>query len=302
MKIAFLSLCDPNSSNDRRGQLHGVYHLLRRANDVDWIRTELADPEGYDCIVYADYSLVANLSTNIPLMYVENISRDSDLCVQIPEVLSSDGFYIPVYVINMKDRLDRREHIVKEFEGREEFDVNLFEACKHPIGAVGLWQSMIEIIRIAQANDDDVVVICEDDHFFTSHYSKEYLFKNIFEAHEQGAEILSGGIGGFGQAVPVSRNRYWLDWFWSTQFIVVYKRFYQKMLDYPFKDSDTADGVISALSANAMVMYPFISEQKDFGYSDVTQNNANYKGQIRWLFDTASQKLKLVEYVFSRYL
>ena len=34
-------------------------------------------------------------------------------------------FYIPTYVINMKERLDRKKHIIAEFKGRDEFDVTL---------------------------------------------------------------------------------------------------------------------------------------------------------------------------------
>lgn len=84
-----------------------------------------------------------------------------------------------------------------------------------------------------------------------------FIFQDI-----QGVDILSGGVGGFGYAVPIAKNRYWVDWFWCTQFIVVYKKFFQKILDYEFKDTDTADGVISMLSNNLMTLYPFISKQK----------------------------------------
>ena len=62
--------------------------------------------------------------------------------------------------------------------------------------------------------------------------------------------------------MPIAKNRYWVDWFWCTQFIVVYKKLFQKILDYEFKDTDTADGVISMLSNNLMTLYPFISKQK----------------------------------------
>ena len=75
---------------------------------------------------------------------------------------------------------------------------------------------------MAKEQEEDVIVICEDDHFFTENYSPGLLFKEIREAYMQGAELLSGGIGGFGQAIPVGYHRYWVDWFWSTQFIVIY--------------------------------------------------------------------------------
>ena len=108
------------------------------------------------------------------------------------------------------------------------------------------------------------MIICEDDHIFTPAYNKDYLFANIIGANAQGSELLSGGVGGFGTAVPVDTNRYWMDWFWSTQFIIIFKPLFQKILDYDFKDTDTADGVLSVLAKDKMTIYPFISVQKRF--------------------------------------
>lgn len=216
-------------------------------------------------------------------------------------VKKGSDFYIPTYVINMKERLDRKKHIIAEFKGRDEFDVTYMDACTHTIGAVGLWNSIVRIIRLAIENEDDVIVICEDDHYFTKNYSKEFLIENILEAHEQGADVLSGGIGGFGYAVPIARNRYWVDWFWCTQFIVVYKKFFRKIIDYAFKENDTADGVISQISNNKMVLYPFISRQKEFGYSDITQNNKDNPGLITQLFQQADAYLSAIHKVSNFY-
>lgn len=210
-------------------------------------------------------------------------------------------FYISTYVINLKERTDRKKHIAAEFKGREEFDVKFIEASTHPIGAVGLWNSIVRIIKTAVEQDDDVIIICEDDHYFTGHYSREYLIDNILQAHEQGADLLSGGIGGFGYAVPVAKNRYWVDWFWCTQFVVVYKKFFQKILDYEFKDDDTADGVLSQLSNNLMTLYPFISKQKEFGYSDITQGNKENPNLITQHFERSEAYLSAIHKVSGFY-
>ena len=153
----------------------------------------------------------------------------------------------------MKERVERKQHIIKEFDNKEEFELNWVEASVHPIGAVGLWNSMIKIIKMAKEKGDDIIVICEDDHYFTENY-----------------------------------------WFWCTQFIVVYNRFFDKMLDYSFQDTDTADGVISKLATNKMVIFPFISEQRDFGYSDVTQSNMEQQGKIREHFARANKRMEFV--------
>ena len=153
---------------------------------------------------------------------------------------------------------------------------------------------VIKIIKMAKEKGDDIIVICEDDHYFTENYSPKLLFKEVTEAYIQGAEVLTGGIGGFGQAIPEGYHRYKVDWFWCTQFIVVYNRFFDKMLDYSFQDTDTADGVISKLATNKMVIFPFISEQRDFGYSDVTQSNMEQQGKIREHFARANKRMEFV--------
>ncbi|WP_082331523.1 glycosyltransferase family 25 protein [Lascolabacillus massiliensis] len=214
---------------------------------------------------------------------------------------STMEYYIPTYIINLKERAERKEHIVSEFEGKPEFGVTFVDACTHSIGAVGLWNSIVKVIEFAVEQENDVILICEDDHYFTENYSQEYLFENIVYAHEQGADILSGGIGGFGYAVPVAKNRYWVDWFWCTQFIVVYKKFFQKILDYEFKDTDTADGVISMLSNNLMTLYPFISKQKEFGYSDITQGNKDNPNLITQLFERTDAYLSAIHKVSGFY-
>lgn len=209
---------------------------------------------------------------------------------------------IPTYIINMKDREDRLEHVLRQFEDKPEFDIHIVEACKHKIGRVGLWNSFKKVIQLAIDNGDDVVVICEDDHTFTAHYNKNYLFANVFEAAQQNVEILNGGIGGFGNAIPTSANRYWVDWFWCTQFSVYFRPIFQKIIDYSFNDSDTADGVFSELTSHKNVLYPFISKQTDFGYSDVTSNNDKIRGRITEHFHEANEKMNIYHQANLKYL
>ncbi|WP_044063455.1 glycosyltransferase [Alloprevotella sp. oral taxon 473] len=198
---------------------------------------------------------------------------------------------IPTYVINLKQRTERKEHIINEFNNHPEFDAHLVEACEHPNGAVGLWQSICKIVRQAKAQHLDYVLICEDDHCFTQHYSKEYFHTNLQQAQKQGALLLNGGIGGFGTAVRVSAHRYWVDWFWSTQFVVIYAPLFDDILAYAFQATDTADGVLSALTPYKMAIYPFISVQKGFGYSDVSESNDRFPERVEHYFEKSSQRL-----------
>lgn len=216
---------------------------------------------------------------------------------------SFDSITIPTYIINLKSRPDRLKHILSQFVAKPEFDTHVIEACTHEIGAVGLWKTVRKIVKTAKENEDDVIIIVEDDHIFTEHYDRDFLIKNILEAAEQGCDILSGGIGGgFSHAVPINKNRYWINHFWCTQFIVVYAKFFEQILEANFKDTDTADDFLSELTANKMVLYPFISIQKDFGYSDVTRSNNELAGNITQHFKSADERLAIYQKVYEAYI
>ena len=113
---------------------------------------------------------------------------------------------IPTYVISLAERTDRQENIKKQFAGRQEFDWHFFPAIKCNRGAEGLWHSIVEIIRMAQQNNNDKIIICEDDHIFTSDYKSETFFKNIYDAADKGCQILLGGIGNFNNLVPIQKG------------------------------------------------------------------------------------------------
>ncbi len=213
-----------------------------------------------------------------------------------------DDISISTFIINLKERTERLEYVLNQFEGKPEFDLNIVEACEHKIGAVGLWQSIVKVINQANDGDDDVIIICEDDHTFTKHYSRDAMMHNIIEAASQGVELLSGGIGGFGNAVPITAERYWIDWLWCTQFIILYRPIFKKILEYDFKDTDTADGVLSELTSHKMVLYPFISTQHYFGYSDVTSSNDEISGKITEHFKQADKKMNIYQQANLRYL
>ena len=76
---------------------------------------------------------------------------------------------IPTFIINLRSRVDRKAHILKEFLGHEEFDVIIAEACEHKIGAIGLWNTIKHIIKDLVRKEDEFVLVCEDDHMFTPH-------------------------------------------------------------------------------------------------------------------------------------
>ena len=209
--------------------------------------------------------------------------------------------FLPTYVINLPERTDRRAHILQQFEGRSEFDVHIVEACRHEYGAVGLWQSICKIIEKAEHDGEDAVLIVEDDHVFTPAYECDRFLRQVLLAGAMGAELLSGGIGGFRNLVPLPGGLFWDDWFWCTQFIVVYRKAFRTILNAHFSVRDVADEKLSALLTAKMVTVPYVSRQADFGYSDVTEGN-NTQARILRHFEESTHRAGHYLYAIGRYL
>src|SRR6185312_11999897 len=193
-----------------------------------------------------------------------------------------------------------RQHILQQFYQKKEFDVHIVEACQHSNGAIGLWNSITYILQNLINVQDDYVLICEDDHQFTSEYSKGHLIKCIAEAKGKGADILLSGVSWFKDAIQISKNLFWVEKFSGLQFTIVFKKFYDKILQAAFSETDAADYKISSLSENKFIIYPFISTQKEFGYSDVTAKN-NEAGRVEKIFDECFERLQLLSNVAAYY-
>ena len=213
----------------------------------------------------------------------------------------SQDVSLPVYAFNLKSRPDRLANLKKQFADKPEFDVTYIIADKHENGAVGLWQNICKAVRMAQQRGEEVVILCEDDHEFTEHYNRERFVAQIAGAYRQGAELLNGGIGGFGTAVPISPTRYWVDWFWCTQFIVIFAPLFPKIVTYNFLSTDTADGVLSKLSHETIAMFPPISTQKNYGYSDITQHESQTDFQNN-IFAVTNERLKTISEVYQKHI
>jgi GR25 family glycosyltransferase involved in LPS biosynthesis len=217
------------------------------------------------------------------------------------KTVADTAFTIPTYVINLPERKERLAHIQQQFKGRSEFDVTIVPACKHAISNYGLWLSIRKVIKLALKNDDDVIVICEDDHQFTKDYSRAHFLQQVTEAHEQGAYCLSGGTGRFEHAVPITENRFWVNHCLSAQFVVFYRPFFERILAAPFNERIVSDLAYPEMTSNKAVLYPFISMQRDFGYANATKVYKREKGIVARLFAESDHRMAKIQQAYRRY-
>lgn len=207
---------------------------------------------------------------------------------------------LTVYIPNLPERTDRIKSITHQFAGREEFVLHIVPAIRHVIGAYGQWKTFVSIVRKEAEKNQPYFIFCEDDHVFTNNYEFDYLTKCIIEADKYEADILCGGIGLVKDPIQCGEHLFWIRTFNGMQFTVIFRRFYQRILNSDQSEGYICDNYLSELSDNKFVMYPFISKQKEFGYSDITIYN-NEKGHINRCFLNVNNTLKAVAKVKNYY-
>ena len=207
-----------------------------------------------------------------------------------------DNKIIPTYIINLEKRIDRKLYIQDEFRNRPEFDVNIVKAIEDEIPAIGLYKSLIKIILVAKEKSLPYVLICEDDHQFTQYYNEEKFINSIINLNNENVGVYLGGISWFDYAFPVKSGYYCVNSFNGTQFMVIYSRNYDVLLNAEFDKTTTIDVWIAKLTTKIYVSVPMLSVQKDFGYSDVTSQNDKL-GIVEEYFIQTNNRWKALEII-----
>lgn len=207
-----------------------------------------------------------------------------------------------VYVINLDERKDRLQHTLDQFKDKLEFDCNIISTKRKKKPTLGLWNNLLKIVKKAKSLGIPFVIFCEDDHLFTNSYRYKNLLKAIKDVDQYEADLLLGGVSWFNNALQISEQVFWVCEFTGLQFTVIYKRFYDTILNTEFGPLDVADIKLSKLTNKKFVIHPFISTQKEFGYSDITTKN-NKTGHVKQLFRSSSitfSRLKKVRRFYNK--
>ena len=204
---------------------------------------------------------------------------------------------IKVFVPNLKERPDRKTHISSEFKKFNIFDLKIINAIKHTHGSIGLWLTFKQIIENIKDENFEFILFCEDDHKFLSNFEPEQLERDIAIGKELNADLLLGGVSWFDVAVKATERIFWLNKFSGCQFMVIYKKFFPNIMSISgFNGNEALDHKLSNLTSNTFVIHPFISVQKEFGYSDVTFFNGK-AGRVTQLFEQSIKRLDILNKV-----
>ncbi len=124
--------------------------------------------------------------------------------------------------------------------------------------------------------------------------------KRIDEANLLEADLLSGGMSVVRTPVEVSEGLFWVSWFNGMQFAVIFRRCYEKILAAKTTDGYTVDIQLSYLAKRKYVMFPYISVQREFGYSDATDINEE-GGRVTRFFNNTQDLLGKLRKVKTHY-
>lgn len=138
----------------------------------------------------------------------------------------------------------------------------------------------MSILAVEKHQDNPYFIFIEDDHKFTSGYSFEYLKERIIEGDSKNAEILVCGPTFMHLPIQCSDNLFWVKVFNGSQFMVIYRRIFNKYQDLVNNKRRILDVSLSEELDYKYVLFPAISEQEYFGYSDATphvfENSEHY--------------------------
>ena len=130
------------------------------------------------------------------------------------------------------------------------------------------------------------------------HCMRKLLQKVCGEAISQAincdADLLSGGVSWVDLPVQIpNKGLFSFNSFTGMQFTVIFKKAYSRILSTKESVDCVTDQWLSKILDRKLVMFPYISVQQEFGYSDVTAIN-NTKHRVEKLFEKAEKTLHVI--------
>jgi len=200
------------------------------------------------------------------------------------------------YVINLKRRIDRWTAIQAAFKDTGVM-LHRVDAVEHPNGSYGCSMSHLKIVQMAKDKGLSSVLILEDDCLpgdkFADRWSR---IKKWLDTHPDEWEIFNGGGSVVGDCklykCPESDICFFkTSTMWHAHFIYIPQRMYDKVLEYPDKDTGNITVLIDAWlnqHFNTLSTYPFLGKTQN-GFSNIEKRN---RINISGTFSASEKKYK----------
>lgn len=197
------------------------------------------------------------------------------------------------YIINLDERTDRLNSIIKSFE---KYNLPLYRipAIRDKIGWKGCGYSHISVVKMAKVSMLPSVLILEDDCIPTEHFKNWFIIQEWLETHRDQWDIFNGGNSYYGfnssnkdsikSVCKLEDTRLYSTKLTSLHFYYVNSSAYDKMLEYEeyiktHNEWMPVDFWPDKVGLKTISCTPFIALQKE-NYSDIEKTVRNYDNQL----------------------
>lgn len=117
---------------------------------------------------------------------------------------------------------------------------------------------MNSIVNKSLEDEDDLIIICFEDHRFRTNYTNTDLLKYIYLASFYKADILFGNGNETDFICKIQDELYWVNSVRESNFIILFRNFLGKLLDLDFGSGIDFSEKISTLSSNKLMIYSLV--------------------------------------------
>jgi GR25 family glycosyltransferase involved in LPS biosynthesis len=219
-----------------------------------------------------------------------------------------DLVFHKTYVINLADRTDRKDDMIKKFK-HTVFDLEFIEGIKHDNGYLGCSLSIQKVVQKAKDMNLKTVLFFEDDNKPLDDYegrwtiTKEWLDNNLdkWDIFNGGARVREQYLDSVKliQSLNKNVNLFQADLILNTNWIYVNSRAYDKILAWKLEDNPSIMCIDNFMGDknhfNVLFIYPFLGFQES-GKTNTEKNvirdySKNEKTRVDNM-DTVMKRLK----------
>lgn len=207
---------------------------------------------------------------------------------------------LDIYVINLKERIDRWQQIEKIFGNN--FNLIRIDAIKHEIGHYGCFMSHQKCLKIAKDKNLNNIIVLEDDCIISPYYNDNFVEKIInIQNFLNSFENWNIFLGACNKAVEIkvinqpivynNCNFVQINNSFTTHFIIYNKNCYDFFLN--FNNYDNPIDTVWHNKLIALTILPFIAFQSK-GFSNINGSKIDYTERFqnteKYLLNYINQK------------
>jgi GR25 family glycosyltransferase involved in LPS biosynthesis len=184
---------------------------------------------------------------------------------------------IPTYIINLKERTDRKQYITNEVTKIPQLSYTVIDAIRDESNTC--FASHLKCIQLAKDNKLPFVLILEDDCMFTSNCN-EILNTTFNELQTLDWDMLYLGANLNAPAYNVSKYLLKLSGAYTTHAYIVHERFYDTILNLTLDFEIDVCYTKLMNNSNVFMCDPIIAYQLP-SYSDLQDGFRDYNDHIQ---------------------